>query len=111
MSGFVCDDLLQFVDHTHYDWVLLIGVLEYAPVFSDEPEPVQHYLRTAKQHLAAQGRLVVAIENRLGLKYFNGCTEDHVGTAYFGLHDMYGPKTPVTFGRRELTEQMQQTGF
>lgn len=103
----ICEDFLSFVGAAEYQWVLLVGVLEYAPVYSPEPDPVQHYLQTAKQFLSPQGKLVVAIENQLGLKYFNGCTEDHVGEAYFGLQDFYGHKTPVTFGRRVLSEQLQ----
>jgi len=37
----------------------------------------------------------VAIENKLGLKYFNGCAEDHVGirsTVFKGLR--YGDGSP-----------------
>lgn len=35
-----------------------------------------------KKHLAPGGRIVIAIENKYGLKYFAGCKEDHLGT-YF----------------------------
>ena len=107
----VCDNLLKYEGETGFDWVLLIGVLEYAPVYSGAPDPVQHYLQAAKQQLSSDGRLVVAIENRLGLKYFNGCTEDHVGVVYFGLQDLYSERTPVTFGRSELIDQLGQAGF
>ena len=32
-----------------------------------------------ERHLAPGGKIVIAIENRLGLKYWAGCAEDHVG--------------------------------
>jgi SAM-dependent methyltransferase/TolA-binding protein len=105
------DDLLRFETAKRFDFVLLIGVLEYAPVFSDQNDPVQHYLRSVRRFLAPGGRLVVAIENKLGLKYFNGCGEDHVNVPFFGIQDLYRKGTARTFGRRELTEQLAAAGF
>ena len=37
------------------------------------------------RHLKKGGRIVIAIENRLGLKYFAGCAEDHLGTYFSGI--------------------------
>lgn len=105
------DDLLRFEIDERFEWILLVGVLEYAPVFSGEKEPVQHYLRTVARFLAPNGKLVIAIENKLGLKYFNGCSEDHVGIPFYGVQNLYGAKTPRTFGRRELLEQLSAAGF
>jgi len=105
------DDLLHFETDERFDFVLLIGVLEYAPAFSSENDPVQHYLRSVRRFLAPRGRLVVAIENKLGLKYFNGCGEDHVNVPFFGIQDLYGAATPRTFGRRELAAQLAAAGF
>src|SRR5215470_10398986 len=38
----VVDDLLHFRSEDRFDWVLLVGVLEYAPVFSDSADPANH---------------------------------------------------------------------
>lgn len=105
------DDLIRFETDKRFDWILLVGVLEYAPVFSNEKEPAQHYLRSVARFLAPDGKLVIAIENKLGLKYFNGCSEDHLGVPFFGVQDLYGEKTPRTFGRRELIQQFSAAGF
>lgn len=107
----VVDDLLRFETEARFDWVLLIGVLEYAPVFSDAIEPVDHYLRTVARFLAQDGKLVIAIENKLGLKYFNGCSEDHLNVPFLGIQDLYGLKAPRTFGRRELTQKLVDSGM
>ncbi|WP_051273488.1 methyltransferase [Desulfotruncus alcoholivorax] len=105
------DDLLRFETGQRFDWILLVGVLEYAPVFTDEKEPTQHYLCTVARFLAPDGKLVIAIENKLGLKYFNGCSEDHLGVPFISVQNLYGTKTPRTFGRRELLEQLSAAGF
>lgn len=110
VSVFV-DDLLEFESNKLYDWVLFIGVLEYAPIFSKEKDAVQHYLNQAKKYLKPNGKLVVAIENKLGLKYFNGCGEDHVSEPYFGIENRYSKIGPITFGKEELSLVLNNAGF
>ncbi len=106
-----CDNLVAFESEEKFDWVLLIGVLEYAPVFSDSPDPVADYLARARRHLALGGRLVIAIENKLGLKYFNGRPEDHLGKPFYGVNDLYASSDPATFGRRELEGLLADAGL
>ena len=107
----VVDDFLRFETEERFDWVLLIGVLEYAAMFSDRENPFEHYLRSVSRFLVPGGRVVVAIENKVGLKYFNGCSEDHIGVPFFGIQDLYGDRTIRTFGRRELIEQFSAAGL
>ncbi len=105
------EDLLEFQIAEKFDWVLLVGVLEYASLYCRDPNPMQKYLKIASHHLSYKGKLVVAIENRLGLKYFNGCSEDHVGVPFYGLQDLYTDKTPKTPGKCELSGELGMAGF
>jgi len=107
----VVDNLFRFETDEQFDCVLLIGVLEYAAMFSTEENPFERLVQSASRFLSPGGRLVVAIENKLGLKYFNGCYEDHVGAAFFGVQDLYGARTPRTFGRRELIDLLSTAGL
>lgn len=107
----VVDNLVDFETPDRFQWILLVGVLEYAAVFSDQSEPVRQYLQTAAGFLAENGKLVVAIENKLGLKYFNGLAEDHFGTPFVGVQGLYGERTSRTFGRRELELQIKGAGL
>ncbi len=106
-----CDNLLAFESDETFDWVLLIGVLEYAPVFSDSSSSVSDYLKKAARFLDRQGRLIVAIENQLGLKYFNGRPEDHVGQPFYGINGLYTRHDPVTFGREALQGILAEAGL
>ena len=94
-----------------YDVVTLIGVLEYSPLFMSGEDPVGTCLRRARSFLKEGGRLLIAIENQLGLKYFAGSSEDHLGRPFYGIGDLYGPGTPVTFGRNELRRRLAEAGF
>ena len=115
-----CQDLVNVhivADNLHAtppfsaDWVTLIGVLEYSPVFDPSADPVAAVLGVARRHLKPNGALIVAIENQLGLKYFAGCGEDHVGIPYFGIEGLYRTRGAITFGRSELSERLLSVGL
>jgi SAM-dependent methyltransferase len=106
-----CDNLAAFENPDEFDFVTLIGVLEYSPQFIVGEDPVGTCLCKAKSHLRDCGSLILAIENRLGLKYLSGCKEDHVGHAFFGIEDLYDASTAVTLGRVELLTSLEAAGF
>jgi 2-polyprenyl-3-methyl-5-hydroxy-6-metoxy-1,4-benzoquinol methylase len=65
-----------------FDLILSIGVLEWVGAFKTDkpPEEVQkEYLSKIKTELKEHGKLVIGIENRLGLKYLLGANDDHTG--------------------------------
>lgn len=108
----VFSDLIQdFTTEEQFDVVTLIGVLEYAQVYVKGDQPLQTLLNKAKSFLKPDGILIVAIENQLGLKYFCGANEDHMGQAMYGINDAYSHNTPITFGRRELDALIRSVGF
>lgn len=106
-----CDNLADFKCDEKFDYVTLIGVLEYSPLFINGGDPVVAGLVKARSHLKEEGGLILAIENQLGLKYFNGCSEDHVGVPYYGVSGLYESNEPVTFGRYNLTNKLKESGF
>lgn len=105
------DEIMSFRPERRYGVVLLVGVVEYSRLFIEGDDAARSCLQMAHGHLAPGGVLVLAIENQLGLKYFNGCAEDHLGTPYSGITDLYSRKTAVTFGRAELEAKLQGAGF
>lgn len=70
-----------------YDYICLIGVFEYGQSYIRSETPYEDFLRIIRRHLAPGGHIVIAIENKFGLKYWAGCREDHVGTYFGGLED------------------------
>lgn len=102
------------LDH-EYDVATLIGVLEYAPVyFSDNQSPESACLSLLKlvhDAIKDDGTLILAIENKIGLKYWSGCSEDHTGTQYEGLHGYPNQTEPVTFSKKEIIALLRAAGF
>lgn len=106
-----CCNLMDYVAEQQFDYVLLIGVLEYAPAYIRAPDPVKACLEYAAGLLVQSGTLILAIENQLGLKYFNGCDEDHLGKPFYGIHGLYDKGEPKTFGRNALIRLLSAAGF
>jgi len=110
----VADTLQHLPAALRFDQVTLIGVLEYARLFfpaDADTDPVDAMLARAAQYLNPQGLLLVAIENQLGLKYFAGYSEDHLGIPLYGIEDLYASDGVVTFGRAELQARLDRAGL
>lgn len=98
-------DLLEF------DTVTLIGVLEYAQSYIHNKEPYIEMLKKAASHLKPGGRLILAIENKLGMKYWAGCPEDHTGRIFDSIEGYPEKRQVRTFSRKELAFMLHQAGY
>ncbi len=105
------DDFNAFKIDYRFDIITLIGVLEYAPIFTKGENPVLQMLKQVVTLLKPDGKLILAIENQLGLKYLAGFPEDHLGVPMYGVEALYKKSDPVTFGRTTLIDALKQSGF
>lgn len=94
-----------------FDIITLIGVLEYAPSFTHTQNPFEDFLLRIRSFLAEDGVLIIAIENRLGMKYFSGAKEDHLGERFVGITGYRGNFAVKTFSKKELQNLMNTVGF
>lgn len=104
-----------------YDYVLLLGVLEYAGIDSAEGNPWLKMLSDIKKLLKPDGKILLAIENKFGLKYWCGASEDHTGIPFDSLNDYtlscgaterYAGTSGVrTFSKAELEDLLNQVGL
>ncbi len=101
----------QFQCDHRFDVITLIGVLEYANLFTPGETPPLSMLTRVCSMLKPEGKLIIAIENQLGLKYFSGAPEDHLGQPMIGIEGRYCKDQPQTFGRKMLTAMLDQAGF
>ncbi len=85
-----------------YDYICLIGVFEYGGLYIGGETPYEDFIRILRKHLKSSGRIIIAIENKFGLKYFAGCREDHYGTFFSGIENYPENNGIMTFSRRGL---------
>lgn len=94
-----------------YDYVMLIGVFEYGQGYMGSETPYEDFMNILKKHLKPNGHLVIAIENKLGMKYFAGCKEDHSGRYFDGIEDYpSGGGSARTFSRNGLEKILEKCG-
>ena len=93
-----------------YDYICLIGVFEYGRGYIGGDQPYEEFLRILRGHLASGGRILIAIENKYGLKYFAGCREDHLGTFFSGIENYQKGGTARTFSYKGLEEIFRNCG-
>lgn len=106
-----CDEFSAFETSSQFDAVTLIGVLEYAHMFIADEQAALRMLEKTASLLNEGGSLIIAIENQLGLKYFAGAPEDHLGIPVLGIEDKYTTKGVRTYGRQQLASMLQHAGF
>ncbi len=93
-----------------FDYICLIGVFEYGQSYIGGDNAYEDFLKILMRHLAKGGRIVIAIENKYGLKYFAGCKEDHLGTYFSGLENYKKEDGVCTFGRKGLERIFEACG-
>ncbi len=94
-----------------YDYVMLIGVFEYGQGYMGSETPYEDFMNILMKHVKPGGHMVIAIENKLGLKYFAGCKEDHTGKYFDGIEDYpTGEGSARTFSRQGLENIMDKCG-
>lgn len=94
-----------------FDYVTLIGVLEYAGKFTKGQNPFYTFLNQIKQYLKEDGKLLLAIENKFGLKYWAGAKEDHTGKYFDSIENYPEDKSVQTFGKYEIEQMLKNVGF
>lgn len=94
-----------------YDCITLIGVLEYGASYIQSEDSYYEFLNIIKKHLKPNGRIYIAIENKLGMKYWAGCQEDHVGGFFKGVEGYHDVNGVYTFGRKELEALIGRAGY
>lgn len=108
----ICEDLFSYESGRRFDYVVIVGVLEYAAIFGKEYEnPFEEFLKRARNLLKENGILLLAIENRFGLKYWCGASEDHLCQPFVGIDGYEKGLTPVTFSKAALQKLLKGLQF
>jgi len=94
-----------------FDYITLIGVFEYAALYTNTDNPYNDFLNNIKKLLKEDGKLLIAIENKFGMKYFAGAPEDHTNIAYDGITGYTSESKVRTFGKQELKEILRKNNF
>lgn len=106
----------DFESPQKFDVVCVIGVMEYSELYfklgeKDSRTPFEAFLDKALGLLKEDGSLVLAIENKLGLKYWGGAAEDHSGRIFDGICGYPSQPSAKTLSRQELLNLFSSRGL
>lgn len=115
----ISGDIFTYEFTRKYDYILLIGVLEYMGINSQLDNPYTAVLKRVHSLLNENGTLLLAIENRFGLKYWCGAAEDHTGIPFDGIAGYndkgyttrYFKSGVRTFSKAKLKSFLISSGF
>lgn len=78
-------DLSDMPFRRRFDLITLIGVLPEMCGGGEALAPYVEYLRSLQEYLKPHGRILLAMDNRLGLKFFCGARDAYGGEPFGGL--------------------------
>ncbi len=104
-------ELSDLPDEPSYDLVVVIGVLEYVGGGGADEEPYLRFLDEIRRRLLPGGNLLLAIENKLGVKYLAGSPEDHSDRPFDSVEGYPLPAPARTFDRDALAGLFRRAGF
>lgn len=95
-----------------FDYITLIGVLEHQGSYTNTENPYRDFLIKIKSLLKPEGKLLIAIENQYGLKYWCGAREDHTAVPFDGINQYaFSDKKVRTFSREGLESMVKDCGY
>ena len=93
------------------DKIFLIGSFAEASKYCPGSDnPYQELLLEVKKLLKKDGQVFIAIENKYGMKYFNGAKEDHTGNAFESIEG-YQTNDVRTFSSVQLRNMLKDAGY
>lgn len=113
-----CENLEIFVGNLNdikleekFDYITLIGVFEYSRGFTISERPEIDFLNKLKQYLKPDGKIIIAIENKFGLKYWAGALEDHTAVLFDGIQGYLNTEKVATYSKTELEDILKEVGL
>lgn len=94
-----------------YDYITLIGTYSYAPLLTNKENPYIELLKNLKEHIKENGKILIAIDNRLGIKYFSGAKSKYYSRLFEGLESKINPNNPNLLLKSELESFIKDAGF
>lgn len=105
-------DAAEFDTEETYDYVILTGILEKQFYGSKENELYINFLRDLQRFLKPEGKMLIAVDNRYGLKYFCGARNPYTQRPFSGLNQYEEEnRSGYNWGKKEFCGLLEQSGF
>lgn len=107
----VTADINQLNIQGEYDYITLIGTYEYAPLIMKQEKSYSEFLKMLKQHLKPDGIILLAIDNRLGIKYLAGAKNENYSRVFEGIESKIRQETSNLLLKKEIIKFIKEAEF
>lgn len=90
-----------------YDVVTLIDVIGKAEQYIESDTPQEDLIQFAMEHLKPGGRLIIAVENRLGMRYFSGGKGSGMENYFEGIQGFADGRKRTSYTKEELLSMVK----
>lgn len=95
-----------------FDYIILIGGLEYSQYYKNVEKSAVVFLQELGSFLKPNGKILLAVQNKFGLKYWAGAPEDHTGKLFDSIEGYAATKEKVnSFSKQELEKIIFDAGY
>lgn len=94
-----------------YDYVLIVGMLAKANEFIDSENPRLDLLNKAKEYLKEDGKILIAEDNKFGMKNWNGKRDLDGSLDYRELTRSYNSKENGLLAKHQIKDLLKQVGI
>ena len=104
-------NIVQVQQHEKFDYITLIGTLDKASLYSEADDPHIALLKECKAHLNDNGKIILALDNKTGMKYWSGAPENSTGRPFSGICNIYKEKQGKSFTKNEIECILKKCGL
>lgn len=94
-----------------WDYIVVSDAFAKVPAKFGGKAPYEQFFELLKEHLNPKGHIILAVDNRYGLKYFAGCKEHLTGRYFEGLEGYANSEGVKTFSKEAILELIREAGF
>ena len=104
----------NYFDYTSaekFDYVVVHDIFGYVKKYTKNQKPYEQLINHLLSLLSVDGKILLATENRLGIKYFSGAIEDYSNKYFIGLDSFDGYDVIYTPTKNELKDLLNRCGI
>lgn len=101
----------EFQIQGEYDYITLIGTYEKAPIIIKDKNSYSELLKMLKKHLKPNGIILLAIDNRLGVKYLSGAKNKNYSHIFEGIESKIRNGQPNLLLKQEIIKFIKEAEF
>lgn len=94
-----------------FDYIVVHNTFGLLKKYFLTPNPYVDFLKLLYNSLSSEGKILIAVNNRIGMQYLSGAVEELTKKRYTGINNFDGYDQVRTFSKTELSNLFEEAGF